>query len=180
MKFLVALLLIASLAGGAGITGNTVQFNLAFNINDKSDDTIYSRNDLITAEDDGVVLGIASGGKKAFNSSASPTYSASDYLLQLDEALEGNRFYIIFTNGTREEVKKRVNVMGDQDIVRTTFGFPQRPPTPPAVPTFLKLVYDDVDIIGRTRWAAGPREIIIENEGTNERGMPKIRISVIR
>ena len=97
----------------------------------------------------------------------------------MDQSLDGNRFLIVFTNGTSANIRDKMNLLGDKKILPKAFGF-RSYSSPDSFPLFLKLQYDDMDITAKARWTAGAREIVIRNEGKNDRGVPKISIRVMK
>lgn len=153
--------------------------NLAYHIgSSKSDDSIVSSGNYISTEEGSIVLGIASSGNAPSTSNVTG-YSADDYLISMDQSLGSNRFLIVFTNGTSSNIRDKMNLLGDKRILPKAFGILSYA-VPENFPLFLKLQYDDVDIITKTRWVVGAREIIVKNEGKNSQGVPKISIRVIK
>lgn len=181
MKKIILLLAVLALLSfhAAALTGRSARLSIAFSFGSSAaDDGIVSQGNYISAEENNTVLAIVSSGKTP--ETANESYSSSAYLLYMNQSLEGNRFLIAFTNGTNTTISSKLAALGNRRIPGRTFTAALPPPSPSSFPTFAKLVYEDVDITTRTRWAAGAREIVIENEGKNAQGMPKISIKVIK
>lgn len=161
------------------VYGRTAAMNLAYHLGAaKDDDSVFYGKDYIASEEGSSVLGIASSGYP-FGTSHNSSYSAADYLISMEQSLEKNRFLILFTNGTYSNIKDKMNLLGEKRIPPKTFGF-RSYSSPDSFPLFLKLQYDDIDITTKARWTAGAREIVIRNEGKNDRGLPKISIRVMK
>lgn len=162
------------------VYGRTATMNLAYHIgSSKSDDSILYSSNYISAEDNGDVLGLVSSGGNTFGTNYNSSYSSGDYIISMDQSLEGNRFLIVLTNGTSSNIRDKMNMLGGKKILPKAFGFLSYA-VPDGFPLFLKLHYDDVDITTKARWVAGAREIMIKNEGKNGQGVPKISIRVIK
>lgn len=162
------------------VYGRTATMNLAYHIGDsKNNDGIFYSSNYISSEDNGIVFGMASSGKNTFSASYNGNYSSSDYLISMDQSLEKNMFLIVFTNGTSANIRDKMSLLGDRKIPVKLFGFLTYS-LPGSFPLFLKLQYNDIDIISKTRWVAGARELVIKNEGRNGQGVPKISIKVVR
>lgn len=176
MKFLYASLILLAIFGYSFSVGRTAQLNLAFSIGAK-DDNITVGTDYVSAEDSGIILAIVSSGTATARGNIT-AYSANEYMLQLTQALEDNRFLITITNGTSQTIESRLRLLGSRRILPKTFGS-----VAVAVPTnlflFLRLEYEDLDITTRTRWSASPTQLIIRNDGPGPRG-PMISIDTVK
>lgn len=173
---LVILILLSGIAiAGFQAFGNSVTLNFAFHIGDNnSDDVILSDNNYILAEDNNTVLALLSSGTVFGTSNSS--YNATDNLIEIRQGFD-NRFLLTFTKGNNQTIINKLNLIGDKKIPSKTFGdFSYSIPT--SFPLYIRLGYDDIDIISKTHWSAGVREIIIKNEGKNSRGLPMVSIEV--
>ena len=171
----IAVLLILQIASavtspGFPTFGRSVTMNLAFHIGDnKNDDTITYTDNYISSHDAGVVLALVSNA--AFGTRFSEL--SEDYLLEMRQPLD-NRFYLTFTKGNNQTIANKTKYV----IVPRTFGNLAMPPG--QFPLYLRLEYSDIDIINRVRWERGYREIIISNEGKNEKGQHIVSIELIK
>lgn len=157
--------------------GSTVTLNFAFHIgSSKSDDSADVADNYITAEGDSVVLALVSSGN-AFGTNYNSSYSAGDYLLQMKQGLENNRFILAFTQGGNQSIKSRLSALGNKKIPGERFGSLSFA-VPKSFRAFLRLEFETADIVSRAFWS-GSQEIIIRNEGDNENGIPKISIEVV-
>lgn len=133
---------------------NATQANLSgFQLLDKK---------FITAERGSTVFGMVFAGKAFLNASLNTTYSASEYLLQMKQGGEKNKFLVAFTNGTWRNVDSTINLERDK-IPSKTFGdvvIRARE----NFPFFMRAEYESIDISNRVRWD-GPVKIAIRHEG---------------
>lgn len=164
--------------GGYSLSlGKTVQLNLAFSIGAK-DDNLTVGTDFVSAQDSSVTLSIVSSGT-ATSAGNITGYSSAEYMLQLTQATDSNRFLIGFTNGTNQTIINKLNLLGSKKILSKAFGdLPMK--IPESFFVFLRLEYDYVDLISRTRWSANPFQLIIRNEGPNDRGITQVSIETVK
>lgn len=162
-----SLLLFFLLSSYSFSVGRTAQMNLAFSIGAK-DDNITVANDYVAAQDSSVVLAMVSSGLTASTGNVT-AYSPTEYLLQMSQALENNRFLITFTNATNQTIENKLKFLGDRKILPKTFGS-FSPPVPSSVFLFLRLEYSYLDLTTRQRWGASPVQLIIKNNGNGNRG----------
>lgn len=173
----IAVLLTALLSSTAFTLGKTVQLNLAFSIGAK-DDNLTVGAGFVSAQDSSVTLSIVSSGT-AVSAANTTGYSATEYMLQLTQATDNNRFLIAFTNATNQTIINKLGLLGSKKILSKAFGdLPAK--MPESFFVFLRLEYDDVDIISRTRWSANPFQLIIRNEGPNDRGIPQVSMELVK
>ncbi len=154
-------------------TSRTVALNLAFNIADEND-SVSRGNDYISSERNNFVVAIVSSSKTFAVSNHS--YSATQYMLRMNQTLEDNRFLITLTNGTNQTIREKLDALGNRKILGTTFGTY----TEPAIsqfPLFIRLQYEDINILTRIR-SAGNTRLIMRNEG-KEDGLTKIALEVV-
>ncbi|MBI2076719.1 MAG: hypothetical protein HYT72_05730 [Candidatus Aenigmarchaeota archaeon] len=172
-----AAFILVMLSSAAFGLGKTVQLNLAFSIGAK-DDNLTVGNGFVSAQDSNVTLSIVSSGT-ATSAGNITAYSATEYMLQLTQATDNNRFLIAFTNGTNQTIINKLNLLGSKKILSRAFGdLPAK--IPESFFVFLRLEYDDVDIISRTRWSANPFQLIIRNEGLNDRGIAQVSMELVK
>lgn len=157
--------------------GKTVQLNLAFSIGAK-DDNLTVGADFVSAQDSSVTLSIVSSGT-ATSAGNITGYSSAEYMLQLTQATDSNRFLIAFTNGTNQTIINKINLLGSKKILSKTFG-DLTMKIPGSFFVFLRLEYDYVDLISRTRWSANPFQLIIRNEGPNDRGITQVSMELVK
>lgn len=155
--------------------GRTVQLNLAFSIGSK-DDNITAVGDYVAAQDAGLALGIVSSGTTTAAGNVTG-YSSGEYMLQLTQALNNNRFLIAFTNASNQTISDKLKQLGSRRILARTFGN-LATAAPSSMFLFLRLEYEDADITTRARWGASPIQIMIKNAGTDVR--PQISIEVVK
>ncbi len=173
-NLLTPLLFILLLSGYTLSIGRTVQMNLAFSIGSK-DDNITVANDFVSAQDSNVILAIVSSGTTTSTGNIT-AYSSTEYLLQLTQALENNRFLITFTNASNQSIADKLKLLGNKKILPKTFGS-LAAAIPDSMFLFLRLEYDDADITSRVRWGAAPVQLIIKNNGGTP---PQISIEMVK
>ncbi len=174
---IVVVILIAVLSSASFAIGKTVQLNLALAIGSK-DDNITVGSSHVSAQDENVTLSIVSGGT-ALGTGNITAYSSTEYMLQVTQAAENNRFLVSFTNGTNQTIINKLNSLGSRKILPRTFGGLVSK-IPENFMVFLRLEYDDIDIISRTRWSANPVRLLISNEGANDRGVTQVSITIVK
>ena len=150
----------------------TVTMNLAFNITDVNDG-ISRGSDYISSERNGTVLAIVSSSKTF--STSNHSYSATQYLLRMNQSLE-NRFLLVVAAGTNQTVRENLAALGGRKIPGKTFGVYSEPSVG-QFPLFLRLQYEDINILNRIRFV-GSTKLIIRNEG-KEDGLTKIAFEVV-
>jgi len=92
--------------------------------------------------------------------------------------LTGSRFLITATNGTYHDVDDKLLMIRNNGIVSSVFGrFAAYAPS--AFTIFMRLEYTDIDIDNDIEWS-GIGRLIIRNMGVNGRGLPIVRLEVIR
>ncbi len=164
------------LSGYSFSAGRTVQMNMAFSIGAK-DDNITTGSGYAASQDGSNTLVIASSGT-TISAGNVTAYSASEYMLQVTEALEDNRFLIALTSASTATIEEKMKSLGGKKILSKTFGNLVAA-APGSIFLFLRAEYDDADITTRTRWGASPVELIIKNNGDGERG-PQISIELVK
>ncbi len=162
--------IVMAASSGFNKLGESVSMRLAFHIGaDKSDDSIYSSDNFISAEDS-VLLALVAG--NAFGTNYNSTYSPSDYLLELKQP-HSNKAFLVMANATNETISDKLPALSGKEILGTRFGsYPTM--SPQSFRIFLRLQYEDLDIINRIRIIPGIREIVIRNAGNNEQDLPQI------
>lgn len=170
-----ALMFFSLLVGYSYSIGRTVQLNLAFAIGTK-DDNITVASDYVSGQDSNVVLAVISSGTTT-NTANITAYSSTEYMLQLTQALNNNRFLITFTNGTNQTVADKLKFVGNKKIPPKTFGNLAATALSDIF-LFLRLEYDDLDITTRTRWGTAPVQLIIKNNGNDV--LPQISIELVK
>ena len=165
---------------GVGFSGfgRSVLMNLAFHIASRTGDVFNSSNEYVLSQNNNVTLALISAGSQSFGSRINETYSANDYLFEMKQGIEGNRFLLVFTKGNWQTIKNKIPVVNEDKILTKTFGDLDYS-VPDTFPLSLRLEYTDIDIINRTVWS-GSGELIIKNQGLNARGIPTISIDVLR
>ena len=154
--------------------GKSVELRLGFHLDsDKSDDTIETGEDY-TLVNDNVVLGIIYAGSTSYGS-VNESYNATDHLIRQAQANEDNRFLITLTSGTLRTVKQNVLSIEGSRIPDKTFGSLATEPREMAK-LFIRLEYDDINLTNATTWAPGSNELMIYNNGTDERGRKIVTI----
>lgn len=154
--------------------GRTVQLNLAFSIGTK-DDNITVAGDYVSSQDANVVLAIVSSGTTTGTGNVT-AYSSTEYLLQLTQSLENNRFLITFTNASNQTIADKLKLLGNKKILPKAFGNFVATATD-NVFLFLRAEYDDVDITTRVRWGTAPVQLIIKNIGGSP---PQITVEMVK
>lgn len=155
--------------------GRTVQLNLAFSIGTK-DDNITAAGDYVAAQDAGLALGIVSSGTTTAAGNVTG-YSSGEYMLQLTQGLNNNRFLIAFTNASNQTISDKLKQLGNRKILSRTFGNLATAASS-SMFLFLRLEYEDADITTRARWGVSPIQLLIKNTGTDVR--PQISIEVVK
>lgn len=168
-------LIILLLAGYSFSIGRTAQLNLAFAIGTK-DDNITVASDYVSAQDGNVVLALVSSVVTASTANIT-AYSSNEYMLQMSQDLNNNRFLITFTNGTNQTVADKLKLLGNKKILPKTFGNLAATALS-EIFLFLRLEYDDLDITTRARWGTAPVQLIIRNNGNDVR--PQISIELVK
>jgi hypothetical protein len=172
----IAILLISQISfavtsPGFNAFGRSVTMNFAFHMgNSKNNDTLTYTDHYISSNDAGVVLALVAN--TAFGTAFSEL--PDDYMLEMRQPLENNRFFLAFTKGDNQTIENKANISG---IIPKTFGELTKLPT--SFPVYLRLEYSNIDIISRIRWGPGSREIIIKNEGDSG-NMHRISIGLIK
>ncbi len=158
-------------------SAHTVTLNYAFHIGADKDNIIHVNDTdfnatqanlsaftaldrkFITSERTGVVFGLVFAGKTFLNASLNTTYTAADYILQMKQSAERDRFLVTFTNGTWRNID---NAAAQSAMPSKTFGDIIK--IARAVPLFIRAEYDTIDINNRLRWD-GSAKIAIRNQG---------------
>ncbi|MBI5061179.1 MAG: hypothetical protein HZB67_02595 [Candidatus Aenigmarchaeota archaeon] len=170
--FVVILASSSSLAG----YGRSVKMNLAFHIGDsKSNDEINYGNKYAIVNDS-VAAGLLFSGAEVFNTSVNTGYSSSDNMLQLKQSLDGNKFYIVCAKSNFSGVYSKVSQIDKDRLLAKTFsGYEQTKPR--VFPVFIRLEYENVDILNKTDIKRGT--LLVKNEGKDERGLWRISLAVV-
>lgn len=127
----------------------------------------YARNDYIISQDNGIIAGIVSQGITK-NKDVSGDYTT----LTQDSA--GNKFYVLFTRGTQENLETRAKYLMDNTFERfysPSFGFELKTKNNIQI----KAVYDTLDITGTLRLMPGSYNLIIRYERLSG-GIPEVSI----
>jgi uncharacterized delta-60 repeat protein len=163
-------------SNGFNRVGSTVTMNLAFHIgSNKINDIITVNDNFVSSEEFPVIISLATA-KNEFGTSFTSNYSADDYLLQMKQGIDGNRFLLVFTQGSNNEVSKEISSLGPEKIPTGRFGELSFK-VPSSFKTFLRLEFDKINIISRAFWK-GTQEIMIKNEG-RDNGRARIGIEVV-
>lgn len=113
----------------------------------------YSRGDYIVSESNGIIAGIVSRG-------VTKGTSVSSGYTTLTQDAAGNKFYVFFTRGTRENIESRVKYLMDNTFERfysPSFGYELKT----MKHIVIKAVYDNIDIVGKERLRAGNYNLLI-------------------
>lgn len=127
----------------------------------------YAREDYIISETDGIIAGIVSRGV-----TKSKDVSAGYTTLTQDSA--GNKFYVLFTRGTRDNLQSRVKYLMDNTFERfysPSFGFDLNTKNNVQI----KAVYDMLDITGTLRLMPGSYNLVVRYERLSG-GKPEVSI----
>ena len=178
------MLFLLMLLAGASHAHN-VTLNFAFRIGSDKNNTIHVNETdynatqpnastfasldkkFITSERNNAVFSLSSLGKTFLSAFINTSYSSSDYLIQMKQGDEQNRFLFAFTNGTRTNAENALLEAGNK-IPPRALGAVARIARE-KFPLFIRAEYDAVDIASRIRWDGSVR-IAISNQGnSNER-----------
>jgi len=168
---LIIIILFSALAIGFRGVGRNVKLNFAFHISDNDftsndDFLLYARN-----SSSNVSLSIICVGE-CFGTQASKLGNENIFVMK--QALDGNRFLLGFTNASLSMVQNKVSEARKTKMIGKSIGFLLYK-IPGSYPIFLRLEYDDIDILNDTRWV-GSSNIIIRNEGFDR--VPKISVMI--
>lgn len=174
--FIAALMLlqvsVAEESPGFSTFGRSVTLNFAFHIgSSKNNDVVTYTDNYISSHDSGTVLAMASYSPFGTGFSELP----DDYMLSMRQELDKNRFFLAFTKGDNNTIGGKIN---PGNMVAKTFGDLTRPGG--MFPLYLRLEYDDIDITNIIRFGSGYREILVKNEGENEKGHQKVALGLIK
>lgn len=171
------ILLLAGLA--ASVPGaRTVTLNLAFSFGNKADDTIQRQAEFASSQEGDTVLALVASGR-AFASENVTGFTTNEYLLRVNQSAETNRFLLVFTKGTNQTIREKLQLVGNRKVPSTRFGN-LNVTASSAFTLFLRLEYESLNIVSRARLAAGNHEFVIRNEGDDSEGRTKIAVEVIR
>ena len=169
----------------APIYGHDVQMNLRYNID--ADDRIYANKTLVSgtnnewqnlekkyivSQSSGIVAGLVFAGS-VFNKIVFVRHG-TDYTLSMNQDND-NRFVIVMTNGTYEDVDKKYESVGR--LLPTSFGHTVEKSI--NFMLYLQLQNYNADILESVSWQ-GQRVVQVRNEGKNERGITEISITKVR
>lgn len=155
--------------------GRSVQMDFAFHINDsKVNDEISNSTNYILVQDNvlNITAGLIFSGSESFGTNYSST--VDDYIIQLKQSLDKNRFYLVFTNATKGKIESKLPLSYDKILQKTFADFSYI--AKKKFPLFIRLEYTKINL-NKVRFGKG--EILIKNEGI-ENGLTKIRIEVLR
>lgn len=128
----------------------------------------YTRDNFIISESGGIIAGIVSRG---LTKGASVTGGYTT----LTQDAAGNKFYVLFTRGTRESMDSRAVYLDDNTFEKfnsPSFGFELKT----LRNVVIKAVYDNIDIVGSERLRAGSYNLLIRYERLSG-GRPLVSIS---
>ena len=94
----------------------------------------------------------------------------------MEQSLENNRFLLVIANGTNQTIRDNLAALGDRKILGKTFGL-YAISSPSAFPLFIRLQYEDLNILNRIRFV-GNTKLAIRNEG-KEDGLTKIKFEIL-
>jgi hypothetical protein len=155
--------------------GRSVKMNMAFHIGASKSDDALERNDTYVFASDGATAGMIFSGSQDFGTEIKD--SGADYSLQLKQSLQGNEFYVLFTQSDKSQVLGKIAGINKDMLLSKTFGdFPEV--APKSFPVFIRLDYYDIDLLNKTEIGRG--DLVIKNEGRNERGMPIVSMVMRR
>jgi len=176
--FIIAFVLLSSFpaeaatSSGYNTFGRSVETVFAFHIGALKDNDAVTLNNRFVLAEDGIVAGLYS--PRAFGTRTSAT--VADNIFRLRQPLERNSFVIFFTNSTNQTFEKSVE--NSPTIPRKTLGL-FSPVIPEMFSIFVRLQYSDIDIVDKTRWISGSRQLRIFNNGLDNASLPMISIGMI-
>ena len=177
LALVLILVIFASLAFSSWV-GDSVTLNLAFHIgSSKSDDTLNSSTNYISSYDsgEGCVVGLIAANKE-ISTNYNSSYSVDDYLLQANQRADGNRFFLVFTEGDANEVSSNAANIGNGKLFSGTF-YDFAKASHDYVNVFLMLKYYTIDLLA-DKVLGGSVDLIVENSG-KENGKTKIDVDVV-
>lgn len=169
----------------AQVHAHTVNMNFAYHIGDDKNNTIHVNGEnfngteylmenydvlekpYISSEKDGVVSGLVFSGSRFVNAALFTSFNDEDYLLQITQDDEKNRFIIPFTQGTWRNI---------EDSSAVTYGsFTYK--TPASFTNFLVFENNEIEIVGNVA-ISGEKKLFVRNHGISDR-KSAIEIGVI-
>lgn len=155
---------------------NSVGLKLAFHIGDsKSGEAFTVEETYIIAEDSNITAGMISVSGTS-GTQLDESYSSPDYSLEM-RSYNNAIILLTFFNGTNSSITEKLGSLGEGKILPSAIGSATYS-IPSVVPVWLRLAYNDINIVNRQRIPAGASTLIITNEGRDERGLPKVSVRV--
>jgi len=150
--------------------GNSVQINLAFHIDNNdvynaTDDYVYSQNGTTIF----ALIPQSSFGTRVI--------SGTNNVLQAKSIVNsGNsRFFIVFTNGTKNNIEEKI-AEAKTGMIGKTFGQVSYE-VPASYLVFLRLIFD-YNLLSNIHMK-GNNEVLIRNEGLDEKNNTKISMTIV-
>ncbi len=163
-----------SISSGYNILGRNILLNFAIRIGSTKNENITVLDNIISAHDGSLAFAIVSANNK-FGTALNSSYSSTENLLQVKQGMENNRFLIVFANASNETIHDRLSFIKDRKFPGKTFGT-YIEPSVGQFPLYIRLQYEDLNIISRVRFV-GSTKLIIRNEGRAD-GRTKIALEV--
>lgn len=121
----------------------------------------------------GVSAGLVFAGE-IFNSMSLKKYPG-DYSISMKQSGDDNRFIIVFTNGTYQNIDDKYESV--DRLLSTSFGYEIKKSV--NYPLFLQIQYNTIDIINSAMWQ-GQKTIQVRNEGKNDRGITQVSVRAVK